>query len=151
MTGAPLDTLYLMDLSAGVSRDESVIAASANKDAVDITLYPVRSADGLLVPIAQMPELRPDCSVEELTLEALLRYEGGNGLMRCIPAGTKLLSLRLENGTCTVDLTGEFLEGCTDAQEEAYAVRSVIATMCALPEMPLPSLPPRPRRPQSRP
>ena len=55
--------------------------------------------------------------------------------MRCIPAGTKLLSLRLENGTCTVDLTGEFLEGCTDAQEEAYAVRSVIATMCALPEI----------------
>ena len=135
VTGAPLDTLYLMDLSAGVSRDESVIAASANKDAVDITLYPVRSADGLLVPIAQMPELRPDCSVEEPTLEALLRYDGGNGLMRCIPAGTKLLSLRLENGTCTVDLTGEFLEGCTDAQEEAYAVRSVIATMCALPEI----------------
>lgn len=135
VTGAPLDTLYLMDLSASVRRDESVIAASANKDAVDITLYPVRSADGLLVPVAQMPELRPDCSVEELTLEALLRYEGGNGLMRCIPAGTKLLSLRLENGTCTVDLTGEFLEGCKDAQEEAYAVRSVIATMCALPEI----------------
>ena len=133
--GAPLDTLYLMDLSAGVSRDESVIAASANKDTVDITLYPAHSADGLLVPIARMPEAKSDSTVAELALEALLRYEGGNGLVRCIPAGTKLLSLRLENGTCTVDLTGEFLGGCNDAQEEAYAVRSVVATMCALPEV----------------
>ena len=135
VTGAPLDTLYLMDLSAGVSRDESVIAASANKDTVDITLYPAHSADGLLVPIARMPETKSDSTVAELALEALLRYEGGNGLVRCIPAGTKLLSLRLENGACTVDLTGEFLGGCKDAQEEAYAVRSVIATMCALPEV----------------
>ena len=34
-----------------------------------------------------------------------------------------------------MDLTGEFLGGCADAQQEAYAVRSVVATMCALPEI----------------
>lgn len=135
VAGAPLDTLYLMDLSAGVSRDESVIAAPASKETVDITLYPAHSADGLLVPIARMPEVKADSTVAELALEALLNYEGGNGLTRCVPAGTKVLSVRLENGACTVDLTGEFLGGCRDAQEEAYAVRAVIATMCALPEV----------------
>ncbi len=135
VTGAPLDTLYLMDLSAGVGRDESVVAASVNKDAVDITLYPAHSTDGLLVPIARMLEPKSDGTMEEAALEALLRYEGGNGLQSCIPSGTKLLSLRLEDGTCTVDLTGEFLGGCADAQQEACAVRSVVATMCALPEI----------------
>ena len=34
-----------------------------------------------------------------------------------------------------MDLTGELLGGCADAQQEACAVRSVVATMCALPEI----------------
>ena len=54
-------------------------------------------------------------------------------MQACIPAGTKLLSLRMENSTCVLDLTAEFLDGCAGESEEIIAVRSIVATMCALP------------------
>lgn len=135
VSGAPLDALYYMDLSAGVRRDETLIAPTVSRDSVDVTLYPVYSSDEKLAAIPQMLQTQSELSLEEQTLDALLNYEGSNGLHRCIPAGTKLLSLRVENGNCIIDLTGEFLGGCTNEVEERRAVRAIIATMCALPKI----------------
>ena len=38
----------------------------------------------------------------------------------------------MEGSACIVDLTSEFLDGCESVQEERLAVRSIVATMCAL-------------------
>lgn len=65
-------------------------------------------------------------------LEALLALEGENGLENSIPQGTKILSLKLAGGVCTLDLTAEFLEGCRTAEQERMAVREIVASLSAL-------------------
>lgn len=132
VSGTPVETLNRMDLSSGVLRDETVIALSG-ENLVDVTLYPLCDSQGLLVPVPVMLEPAEGQSVAEAAANALLSYESRNGMEGCIPVGTKLLQLRMENGTCILELTGEFLTGCPTAKEETSAVRSVIATMCALP------------------
>ncbi len=132
--GSPIETLNRMDLSSGVLRDETVIA-SPGKNKVDVTLYPVCDSSGLLAATPVMLEVEEGQSVAEAAAAALLSYESRNGMEGCIPVGTKLLKLRMENGTCILELTGEFLTGCAGSKEETVAVHSVIATMCALPEI----------------
>ena len=135
VSGAPLEKLERMELSSGIARDESLLSLPASKDLLDVTLYPACGDDGLLVCVPQQLPLDGEHSTAELLAQSLIDFEGKNGVRNCIPAGTKLLSLRIEGGTCVVDLTREFLDGCTSAAEETLAARSIIATMCTLPEV----------------
>lgn len=131
VAGAPTETLYLMDLSSGITRDEEILASDGGGS--DVTIYPVCGDNGLLAAIPVRVEPQAEQSLEEAAMTALLSYEGRNGMRSCLPAGTKLLSLRTLNGNCVVDLTGEFLGGCATAEEEEMAVRAVVATLCELP------------------
>ena len=135
VAGAPAEKLYRMELLSGISRDESLISVPASKDLLDVTLYPTCGGDSLLVSVPLLLPLDEEHTTAELLLNALFAFEGTNGLQSCIPAGTKLLSLRIENGNCVVDLTREFLDGCANAEEETLAVRSIVATMCGLSEI----------------
>lgn len=135
VAGAPIEKLYRMELLSGISRDESLIAVPASKDLLDVTLYPTCGGDGLLVAVPQLLTLDGAHTTAELLINALFAFEEKNGLQSCIPDGTKLLSLRIENGNCVVDLTREFLDGCAGAEEETLAVRSIVATMCGLAEV----------------
>lgn len=135
VAGAPIEKLYRMELLSGISRDENLISLPASKDLLDVTLYPTCGDDGLLVAVPQLLALDGEHSTAELLMQALIAFDGTNGLQSCLPAGTKLLSLRLEGGNCVVDLTREFLDGCANAEEETLAVRSIVATMCGLPEI----------------
>lgn len=129
IAGAPIDTLYLMDLSSGVVRDERILAPTSEKGIADVTIFPLSDCNGLL---AAIPLTIETDNTSESVITALMEYEGINGMKRCIPAGTKLLSARMENNTCVVDLTAEFLAGCTNEEEETLAVRSIVATLSSL-------------------
>lgn len=133
ISGAPVETLYVMDLSSGVVRDESVLATASEKGVADVTIYPVCDGNDLLAPIPLTLAISDELTAANAAITALIDYESRNGMRSCIPTGTKLLSLRMENRTCILDLTAEFLDGCTNEAEERLAVRSVIATMTALP------------------
>lgn len=133
VAGAPVERLYLMDLSSGLTRDERLLAADGTTGVLDLTLYPIAGENGLLAAVPVHLEAVAEQSAAETAMEALLSYEGRDGLRACVPAGTKLLSLRTANGNCVVDLTGEFLASCTSEQEERLAVRAVVATLCAQP------------------
>lgn len=135
VAGAPIERLYRMELLSGISRDESLLSTPASKDLLDVTLYPACAGDGLLAAVPHYLQLDEEHTTAELLINALFSFEGKNGLQSCVPLGTKLLSLRIEDGACVVDLTGEFLDGCSNAEEETLAVRSIVATMCALPEI----------------
>ena len=132
VAGAPLERLDLLDLSGGLTRDESVLFNAADSELRDRTLYLTCTGDTHLVGIPMQFEPSETLSEPELILNALIAYEGTGGLRNPIPAGTKLLSVRIDDRTCIVDLTGEFLDGCTTIAEEQCAVRSIIATLCAL-------------------
>lgn len=129
VAGAPLERLYVLDLSAGLARDESLIAKTEQSEWLDITIYPVEEQSGLLVPIPRREKQTEEA--EELALQALFSFSPVNGIYNCVPASTKVLSVKVENGVCTVDFSGEFLE----TSQEVLAVRSVIATLTALPEI----------------
>lgn len=132
VAGAPLEQLDLLSLGAGLTRDESLLAAAAGSESMDITLYPASTITGELVSIPFRVEPQEDSRLEELVLNALIAYEGRDGIRSYIPQGTKVLSLRMEDGVCTVDLTGEFLPEQRTVEEELLAVRSLIATMYGL-------------------
>lgn len=132
VAGAPLERLDWLTFSGSLHRNESLIAVPTSDTALDMTLYAACGNRRQLVSVPIVLETQEDRPTAELLLHALLDFSGENGVRSCIPVGTKLLSLRVEKRTCIVDLTGEFLDGCTDAAEELLAVRSVVATLCAL-------------------
>ncbi len=131
VAGAPLQQLGLLALDAGLVRDESLLAAASGSESLDVTLY-AASSDGTLVAIPRRLEPQEGIGVETLVLNAMIAYTGRDGIQNHIPQGTKLLSLRVEHGVCTVDLTGEFLPEGRSEQEELLAVRAVIAAMYEL-------------------
>lgn len=133
--GAPLERLNWLELSSGLMRDETLLYDATDPDLNDRTLYAVCGENDLLVGIPMQLEPSETLTLPEQVLTALIAYEGVGGIRNPIPAGTKLLSVRMENRTCIVDLTGEFLDGCSDAFEEQSAVRAVVATLCALDEV----------------
>lgn len=133
VAGAPLERLEWLTFSGSLHRDESVLSVPLSDAMLDMTLYAAGGSVGLLVPIPTVLETQETRPTAELLLQALLDFDGENGVRSCIPEGTKLLSLRMENRTCTVDLTGEFLDGCDSAEQETLAVRAVVATLCTLP------------------
>ena len=135
VAGAPLETLSLMELSEELRRDESLIAPQNVSGLLDVTIYPVSDAKGLLVPIPRLLTPDDETSVAQCVLESLLSFGKSNGIRSEIPSGTKILSVKLENGACVVDLTREFLDGCRDSAQERLAVRSIIATLSSLEEI----------------
>lgn len=130
VAGEPLERLGRLELSSGLTRDESLLFDASDADLIDRTLYAVSGEDALLVDIPM--QLEPSDTPPEQVLSALIAYEGAAGIRNPIPTGTRILSVRIDNATCTVDLTGEFIDGCASRAEEESAVRAVVATLCAL-------------------
>ena len=59
----------------------------------------------------------------------LLNYSNENGFYSTIPNETALNSLQIEDGLCTVDLSGQFLK---NTEQLLLSVRSIVASVCAL-------------------
>ena len=102
---------------------------------LDVTLSLTCDTMPLLAQVPMQLTLAEGTSSVQCVLEALLALEGENGLENSIPQGTKILSLKLAGGVCTLDLTAEFLEGCRTAEQERMAVREIVASLSALPEV----------------
>lgn len=132
VAGAPLESLNYLDLRNGVTADEEMFRTPPGANLLDVNLYPTCGDTGLLVPVPQILETEQSEDTVAALVEQLIAMEDRSGLYNCIPAGTKLLSVRMEDSVCVLDFTGEFVNGCADARQEALAVRSVIATVCSL-------------------
>lgn len=135
IAGAPLERLYVLELENGLARDERMIYVPALDGTLDVTLSLTCDTMPLLAQVPMQLTLAERTSSVQCVLEALLALEGENGLENSIPQGTKILSLKLAGGVCTLDLTAEFLEGCRTAEQERMAVREIVASLSALPEV----------------
>ena len=71
----------------------------------------------------------------ENTLQALLSGPESDQLQPPVPAGTKLLDVRVTGTLCTAVLSEEFSACDTGREAASLAVRSVVATLCALSEI----------------
>lgn len=71
----------------------------------------------------------------ELVLTQLLDGPTLPNLVRTVPEGTRCMALSVDDGICSVVLSQEFADCDTDAQTAQWAVRTVVATLCALPDV----------------
>ncbi len=132
VANSPLKQIGLLDLSYGLQRDESIISGSGGFDG-SIYLYDVNSE--LLVEVPVWIREEPERSVEEQLMGALLSYDSPHLLRHSIPRGTSLLSVRMAEDTCVVDLTAEFINLSQGYTSQKLAVRSIVATLSTLPHV----------------
>ena len=71
----------------------------------------------------------------ENTLQALLSGAENEQLQTPVPAGTRILDVRVTGTLCTVVLSEEFSACDTGRESASLAVHSVVATLCALSEI----------------
>ena len=135
ISGAPLERLAFLDLSAGIVRDEPLIAESGAEDLLDVTIYPIVDRTGQLAPIHRKIDLSLEESPERQALKLLLSYSDAAGISTPVPKGTQLLSAHVEGGICTVDFTGELLDNCANDEQRLLAIRAVVATLTDFPEI----------------
>lgn len=125
---APISELHWHGSATGLLRDERIIRTEGSGG--EGTLYAACGEEDLLVPVpVNLPEL-----TAEALVQSLLSYEMTVGSSH-IPQGSKLLSLRMNNGNCVVDLTAEFIDGCANERQERLALRCLIATLWTIPEI----------------
>lgn len=74
-------------------------------------------------------------NLPENTLQALLSGAENEQLQTPVPAGTKILDVRVTGTLCTVVLSEEFSACDTGRESASLAVHSVVATLCALSEI----------------
>lgn len=72
----------------------------------------------------------------EAALKQLIQHKGDAQIGNPIPAGTKLLSLKVKNGLAKVDLSREFQYNFAGGSEaESFIVRSILTTLGQFPEI----------------
>lgn len=124
------ERLGSLDLSKGLQRDESLLAGNSGYDG---SLYPYDMDSDLLVEIPIWIREDPNKSTEELLLAALLEYHSEHFVCHSIPKGTSILSVRMAENTCVVDLTAEFTDRSANVRAQRLAVYSIVATLISLP------------------
>lgn len=96
----------------------------------EITLYYASTdAEYLVTESHKVPKDKADDA--SYVMEKLLAGPVSDGLVNAIAKDTKINSVKVENGICTVDLSGEFIEKSGTANER-MAIYSVVNTMCGL-------------------
>ncbi len=86
-----------------------------------------------LVPEYRNVTVNEDRELAASVMEELLKGPRGAGLSSVMPAGTRLLSINVENGLCTVNLSSEFLENRPDNESaEALTIYSIVNSLTTL-------------------
>lgn len=121
-------------LFQGLNPDDALLAdTEADPYTRRLRLYFADSEGRYLVSEYHSLSLDEDSSPERYVVEELLRGPNDPSLRQAIPAGTRLLSCRTENGVCTVDLSAEFLENRPDtALGERLAIYSIVNSLGVL-------------------
>lgn len=133
VSGEALSSLGLMRLNGALTFDASLQAPVSDTPCTDVDLYyPAEAAGGRLVAVPCAAEAEEE-ALPEAVLRALIAYRPDNGLKNYISEETRILSVRLAEGVCLIDLTADFLSHNARAESQQTMLRSVIATLCALP------------------
>lgn len=122
--GRQISRRYRQELSGG-----QVILSGAEEEPVELSadLYFPRTAGRGLGLETRIFHLTEGEMVAEAVTLALLGGPRVEELSPVIPVGTQLLSVKLEDGVCTLDFSGEFLSGMPESEEGQLLVIYAIA------------------------
>lgn len=130
--GEPVERGYFLDLTQPLCRDEAMLAGQISAGSFDANLYVVLNGQMVLATVPTYVR-RSDSRVLALdVLNALITFKGVNGYENPIPNGTLVVDLVQDGGLCQVTFNSSFALCDTDETTAAQAVRSVVATICAL-------------------
>ena len=119
-----------LTLSKALSYDESIIGpVRTGMNEFDATLYLANGSSQYLAAVPVRIRSAAGITQAEQVVEQLLNYSNENGFYSTIPNETALNSLQIEDGLCTVDLSGQFLK---NTEQLLLSVRSIVASVCAL-------------------
>lgn len=122
-----------LTITEPLSRDERCIGpVRTSLGEEDVTVYLAHGGDGRLLTVPARLTRSTTVSRAELILRHLLRDSGTNGIGTHIPEGTALNALRIEEGTCFVDLSAEYL---SSPAALPISARVIAASLCALEEV----------------
>ena len=119
-----------LDLSKPLYRDISAVCLTADEDDYDATLY--LPCGGKLAALPGMLHRTSGRRLEVDVLNELISYEAVNCYENPIPDGVMVMDVQTAGGLCSVTFNGAFALCDTDAERAELAVRSVVATLCAL-------------------
>jgi len=83
-----------------------------------------------VAPETRTVKVKAGDSIEKVVFEELAKGPETEGLDPVIPEGTKLLSVRTENGICTVNLSKEFVENhIGGSTAELMTINSIVVAL----------------------
>lgn len=101
------------------------------KEQTELTLY-FATDNAMLKKVTAKTELG-DKTLEETVLEALIAGSDDEGTVSVIPSQTKINSVNTVDGTCTVDLSGDFADGnFSGTADRTLAVYSIVNSLSEL-------------------
>lgn len=119
-----------LTLSNALVFDESAIGpVRTGMNEYDATLYVSNGSALYLAAVPLRIRAVAGISQAEQVVQQLLDYRNPNGFQSTIPAGTRLRSLEITDGLCTIDLSGAFL---SDTEQLPLRVHAIVASVCAL-------------------
>ncbi|PQQ66500.1 sporulation protein [Acetivibrio saccincola] len=131
---SPTGRIGLKTPNATVSPENTVPATQEPLEKRTITLYFANSNAEKVVAEKREVETEKDTQMERLVFEELQKGPKSENLHATIPQGTKLLSTSTKNGTCTLDLSKEFVDNHPGGSAgELMTLYSIINTMTELP------------------
>ncbi len=113
--------------------DWAIITENLDIDPFDKRLKLYFSNGSGLSPEYRSVTVSEDKELAASVMEELLRGPMEGNLVSAIPYGTKLLSINVENGLCTVNLSSEFLQNKPETESaEALTLYSIVNSLTTL-------------------
>lgn len=127
--GEKIDDYCGLDLTEPLTREESALG-KGTKGSFDTNLYVPCGGALATVPSAIRRTVGRTAAAD--VLSALLSFSSCGGYENPFPEGTLAVELQIRNGICTVTFNSAFALCDSDPVQAEQAVRSVVATLCAL-------------------
>ena len=122
-----------LNLSEPLLRDERMFGTGKEQEnTADVTLFLPYGSRGMLAPVPVVINRTAGRTLTADVLRALIACESGNGYENPIPDGTVVMATQMMDGTCAVRFNSAFALCGADPEKAKQAVRSVVATLCAL-------------------
>jgi immunoglobulin-like protein involved in spore germination/sporulation and spore germination protein len=133
VTGGPAETVRADQPASRAATAVKQRGAHLSGKEINLAVYYVRTVDGRRYLV---PEWHPVPSTKAVATAAVNELLGGQPVFRDsrrpFPAGARLLGLRLEGGTATVDLSGAALRGW-DGQARRWPLQALVHTLTQFP------------------
>ena len=101
---------------------------------MDVAVYYLKSSDTDFYLVREVHQLDKSADVAQAALNELIK---GNpvtaGAYRVLPADTKILGIKIDQGLATVDFSAEVLKANVGASGEALGITSIVNTLTELP------------------